>query len=308
MTRTTEQQKRENKFTLQDLNAAWNYKDSEFVHKPKPFEIRKNPKPDANCTISIYGKRKTGKSIFCKWYLKNHADVYPWGWVFTKTRNNKFWESFVPRKKILGEYTPFNLNRIMQRQKEMQSMYIKGMDVNPLAFVVWDDALGNEIKYDDTLATYYFNSRHFSTLNLMTSQHITATPPPIRQNTDHAIIFKNYNGQAIDHLVGDFSRNKDKDAFIKLMDTYTNDNNFLHINNDPSVKDEDYMTTGKADVITEPFVLGCHQYWRGHPDQLEEIFSGKLQKQQDRLKEITDVDKIVKLFDVSKPGRQDDRV
>lgn len=294
------------KFTIKDINGNWNDKEKTFNYKPNPYEMRKNPKMDANCTISVYGKRKTGKSIWTKWYMHNHKDVYPWGWVFTKTRNNKFWENMVPKDKILGEYTPYNLQKITERQKEMMSMYIKGMDVNPLAFVIWDDALGNEIKYDDYLSTYYFNSRHFGTLNIMTAQHVTGTPPCIRQNTDMGVIFKNYNKQALDHLTDDFSHTKDKDEFARTIHKYTEDQSFLAIDNDPNTHDEDYMYYGKADKIDEPFALGCEIYWRQNPTQYQELMEGKYLKQMDRISELSDVDKVVKLFDVSRPGRQID--
>lgn len=294
------------KFTIKDINGTWSDKSETFNYNPNPYEIRKNPKMDANCTISIYGKRKTGKSIFTKWYMYHHRDVYPWGWVFTKTRNNKFWENMVPKDKILGEYNPYNLQKITARQKEMMSMYIKGMNVNPLAFVIWDDALGNEIKYDDYLSTYYFNSRHFGTLNMMTAQHVTGTPPCIRQNTDMGIIFKNYNKQALDHLTDDFSHTKDKDYFQNLLHRYTEDQNFLAIDNDPNTKDEDYLYHGKADIIDEPFPLGCGVYWRTQPEQLNEIMEGKYIRQMDRIKGLSDVDNVVKLFNVSRPGRQID--
>lgn len=295
------------RFSETEVNANWDSVNNKWAYRPKEYKIREDPIMPPNCTISVYGKRGTGKSFWVRWHLYNHRDIFPWGWVFTKTKNNRFYESFIPKEKILGPYTPYNLNKIIERQLSMQSAYLKFGDINPLAFVVWDDALGDEVKYDNTLATYYFNSRHFHTHNIMTAQHVTGTPPPVRQNTDYAVMFKNFYSKALEHLNDDFSREKDKELFMRDLDKYTNDNNFLMINNDPNVGIENYRYYGKAE---EPpaFVMGCEQYWRNSLDQYDDIFTGKIQEKMDRIKDMSDINKVVKLFSISKPGRMDDRI
>ena len=295
-------------FTENDINASWNHNGNSWAHRPLPYKIREDPIMKPNCTISVYGRRGTGKSIWVQWHMFNHKDLFPWGWVFTKTKNNKFYESFVPKSKILGEYTPYNLNKIVERQKDMESLYLKFGDINPLAFVIWDDALGDEIKYDEELMKYYYNSRHFFTHNIMTAQHVTGTPPAVRQNTDHAVLFKNFYTKALDHMNDDFSREKDKQLFYQELDKYTNDRNFLFIDNDPDCPLEKYRYTGKAEVIEEPFTLGCEQYWRDNMDQYEDIYSGKIAEQKEKISRLSDIEKVLKMFNISNPGRQDDRI
>lgn len=295
-------------FTEEEIKGSIN-EDGEVTYDPLPFKLRKpftdeegSPEIKLNQTWSIYGKRGTGKSVFCKWLLYNMRDLYPWGWVFTKTQNNKFYESFMPKEKILGPYNPYNLDKIIKRQKEMQASYLKFGTPNPCAFVVWDDCLGDEIKYDDTLSTYYFNSRHFQTLNLMTAQHVVGTPPSIRQNTDYGVIFKNENLKAIQHLTDDFSSAQNYHEFKKIMDKYTGDNNFLVVNNDPNAKKQEKLYTGKADLIEEPFVMGCKEYWNNSGPQYKRIMDGKFQEDLDKISDLSKIKKVRKLFDISNPG------
>lgn len=301
-------------FSIQDIKGRID-EDGETHYDPLPFRLRERGSEDEgdppikpNQTWSIYGKRGTGKTIFCEWFLDHVRDLYPWGWVFTKTQNNKFWEQHIPKSKILGPYNAYNLNAIISRQKEMEALYLKYGKFNPCAFVIWDDALGDEIKYDNDLHTYYFNSRHFQTLNIMTAQHVTGTPPAIRQNTDFGVIFKNENLPAIKHLTEDFSSADTWHSFSQTMNKYTMDRNFLVVNNDPNVDKQHKLYTGKAEIIEEPFVMGCEQYWRDSYPQYQKIISGKAKEEREKIKVLSEIPKMVKLFNISNPGRQIDRI
>lgn len=281
----------------------------------KPFEIRDaksgfngNPEFKVNQTVSIYGKRGTGKSIWIKWFLHAYKDVFPWGWVFTKTKNNNFYQSFIPESKVLGPYNAFNLNRIMERQKDMIALYLRDGKTQPHAFVIWDDALDNDLKYDNDLHSYYFNSRHFMTMNLMSAQYVTGTPPPVRQNTDYAIIFKNENKKALDLLCEDFSCNQDVKGFEFMLQKTTVDRFFLLVNNDPNAQPEDKYMTGKAELIEKPFLMGCRQYWNFNGPQMNEILSGKFEDKLKRTRELAEIDKVVKIFDISNCRYQNDTV
>jgi len=267
------------------------------------FNLRdfKNPnKPHydfkTNSTITVYGKRGTGKSFFVRWWLYNYQDIYPWGWVFTKTKNNRFYESFIPESRIFEGYSPVVLSKIVDRQKITQSMMLRGDDVNPLAFVIWDDAMDNNIKYDDFLASYYFTSRHYHTMNIMTAQYVKSTPPAIRQNTDHAVLFANSNLESIEVLSEDFAVNKDKHQFKRLMDETTQDRSFLLVNNDPNVPFEERYFTGKAEE-TPIWTAGSQEYWNRNMDQFFKIKTGKFEEETEKIKKWSEAKYVVKTWD-----------
>jgi hypothetical protein len=279
----------------------------EPIYPPKKFRIRVDPEIPTNSTISIYGKRKTGKSFWIRWYMFNNKELYPWGWVFTNTENNEFFPSFVPKSKILGRYSDYNLNKIIERQNMMESTYLKYGNVNPLAFVIWDDALDERVKYSDTLHKYYFNSRHFFTLNIMSAQHVTGTPAPVRQNTDYAVCFRNTNLKALERLTDDFAHNKDKWEFKRVLDEYTYDQSFLLINNDPNAEPQERMYYGKAEE-TPIFTLGCPQYWKDDVEQLEQILRGDYEKKRERISLLADPEKVLKLYNIRRPGYQEETI
>lgn len=241
----------------------------------------------ANTTITIYGKRGTGKSFWLRWFLYNYRDVYPIGWVFTKTKNNRFFESFVPSSHIFHGYQPEKLRQIIKRQKMAQKLMLDGANINPLAFVIWDDTMDNLIKYDDELSSYYFTSRHFHTINIMTAQYVKSTPPAIRQNTDHAVIFANSNIEAVDVLAQDFAINKDKNQFQRLINECTQDRHFLFVDNDPNKPYDKRYYWGKAEE-TPDFVCGSEEYWERDMEQLRSIMSGKFKRDTETIKKWTD--------------------
>lgn len=260
---------------------------NEFVIRDADQPNKKHYDFKANSTITVYGKRGTGKSFFVRWFMYNYRDVYPTGWVFTKTKNNRFYESFVPSSHIFNGYKPEYLRQIIKRQKLAQKMMLEGLNINPMAFVIWDDTMDNLIRYDDELSSYYFTSRHFHTINIMTAQYVKSTPPPIRQNTDHAVLFANANLESIEVLAIDFAINKDKHQFKRLLDSTTQDRHFLLVNNDPNIPYEERYYTGKAEEVPM-FLAGSEELWEHDTEQLYQILTGKFEEDTKKIGEWTD--------------------
>lgn len=53
------------------------------------------PQIKLNSTVTVYGKRGTGKSFFVRWMMDAYKDYYPWGWCFTKTKHNDQYQVFL---------------------------------------------------------------------------------------------------------------------------------------------------------------------------------------------------------------------
>src|SRR6185437_1352320 len=88
------------------------------VAPPQLQEFVPGLSPDISLfsTVSIYGKRKSGKSVFIKWFLQSYKEWFPWYWVFTLTQLNSFYESFIAAKFVIPEFDAEMMERVMERQ------------------------------------------------------------------------------------------------------------------------------------------------------------------------------------------------
>lgn len=139
--------------------------------RPRRFIPGVQPKLDLFSTITLYGKRRTGKSVFVKWFVQSYKKYFPWVWVFTKTEQNNFYRTFIPEKFIIPKFDASALKKIMGRQKKAIKMHVdEDENINPRAMLIWDDYPGNDIKFNETLDEYYFTGRHYATMNLFCAQ------------------------------------------------------------------------------------------------------------------------------------------
>lgn len=260
-----------------ELNKFYNY-------EPKPFVPGVSPKISLFSTVTLYGKRKTGKSVWMKWFLQYYKQYFPWAWVFTETEQNDHYRTFIPEKFIIEQFNPDVLERIMKRQKTGIKLKKKDPENadDPRAIVIWDDYSGKDIRFNTQLARYYYTGRHFWTLNLFGAQFLHLTPPSIRSNTDLAILFNSDYGDSVEEYWKDFAGKMDKKQFYWMYQKYCGevDHGFLAIVNDPNVHPSEKFFYGKADVVPVSMdtILGCREYWSGSEKQLETIIDGTLER------------------------------
>lgn len=265
--------------------------DSDFFGAYHKIKINKfipgiSPEMSIFSTITVYGKRKSGKSVFCKWFLQAYAHEVPWAWVFTLTKFNSFYGTFLPEKFVMTSFSADALKAIMKRQEIAMKMQEKQVaeghpnPVNPRAVIVWDDYMGKDIRFNRMLYQYYYTGRHYFTMNIFMTQHITETPPAIRSNTDFPVLFNTDYGDSVEHYWRDFAGKMDKKQFYQMFrETTCEPHTFLCINNDPNCNWDDKFYVGKADLLDADirYVFGCEDYWKENQKQLEQILSGKMQ-------------------------------
>lgn len=263
--------------------------------KLNKFVLGKEPEPNCFNTISVYGKRKTGKSVWVKWHLQAFRHLLPWGWTFTKTKFNSYWATFMPEKFIFPEFSAEVMQLIMDRQaqalKEYHENFDNNPDFNPRAFVNWDDYMGNEIRFEKKLHEFYFTGRHYAILAHYAAQHITQTPPAIRSNTDLVVLFASDYKDSIDHYHNDFAGRIHKDVFMQMFLEVTSvEHQFLAIDNDPKKPMDKKFYFGKAEILdADPeYILGCEEFWSESSDQLEAIIRGTMQKKLERQKQLSE--------------------
>lgn len=138
------------------------FKDEFVIQKYIPG---KQPKSTIFSTRTVYGKRKTGKSVFLKWDIQAYLHEIPWAWVFTLTKFNSHYASFIPKKFIMDSFSAGVLLLIMKRQELALKKYLKDTidgvqsPKNPISAVIWDDYMGNDVRFNKMLHRYYYTGR-----------------------------------------------------------------------------------------------------------------------------------------------------
>jgi len=175
-------------FSLRDFRGPYDEEENKLTNfKPKPFILGKDPEMPLLCTISIYGKRKSGKSVAIKWLIQYFKPYFPWIWVFTKTKCNSWYEGFVPSKSIVQDFNEGTLQNIIDRQQKAIDIYLSlespNSTFNPRAMIIWDDCMGKEILYNNTLNRYYYTGRHLASMNIFSAQ-VNTHPNPLQKTVN----------------------------------------------------------------------------------------------------------------------------
>lgn len=244
------------------------------------------PLPSLFSTWTVYGKRRTGKSVFVKWNMQYYKHEIPWYWVFTKTKMNSHYASFLANNYIFNFFNNSVMDSVMARQENARAAAEgsqdkpEGQRFNPRAAIVWDDySEKQDIRFNDSLATYYYTGRHFFTMNYFCAQHIKITPPAIRTNTDIAVLFNTDNWDTLEEYHKSFAGKMPKAAFFAMFfEAVREDHNFMVIDNNPNTPYQEKFYVGKAEELDEDFdyVCGCREFWQNNLDQLKAICEGAM--------------------------------
>ena len=239
------------------------YADIELPDLPEwdPMAEEGGLKMDA--TIVACGKRRTGTSWAFRNLMYLLKDKIPCGIVISQTDElNKFWRDYVPKKFIYPKYQPEILDAVFKRQKEIlndKNLTDEEKDQKAPFFVLLDDVISDQrLKYDENLMELFVAGRHYRILTLITTQYAKAITPTIRGNTDFILIMKTIQGRQREALWEDFGDFLTRDAFNRMVDAYTEDNEILVINTCPDTLE--MMSWWKAQEIG-PFQMGSKEYW-----------------------------------------------
>lgn len=240
-----------------------------------------------NDTITIYGKRGTGKSFCARWLIDAYKDVYPWYWVFTKTKFNSFYSSFLNPNYIIEGWDTGKLAKIYERQKTAVSMWERDpKSINPLATVIFDDVINPDLQYDRMLADWYNTGRHAMVRTIALSQHLKGFPPVVRKNTDLSILFRLINVDDRRSAYENFGSGMKFQDFEYLLDKYTENRGFLAMHNDPDEPIDRRFYYGKAEEIDPTRCYGCVEYWDDNMQHRRKIKDGFFAGMDERKKEL----------------------
>jgi hypothetical protein len=221
-----------------------------------------------DATIVAVGKRRTGKSWCFRNLMYLLKDKLQAGIVISQTDPlNKFWQQYVPKKYIYPKYQPEILDAVFKRQKKIindKNLTEEEKEAKAPFFVLLDDVISDQrLKYDENLMELFVAGRHYKLMVLITTQYAKAITPVIRGNTDYCFMMKTIQGRQREALWEDFADYCTKDAFNRIIDAYTEDNEVLVVDTCPerTVSPEDMMYWWKAQDPGE-FKVGSKEYWQ----------------------------------------------
>lgn len=131
---------------------AEEFMDSDHVRLPSGITLDEWDMNDVtdDATVIYFGKRRKGKTFAARELLYTKSRRFPSGLVMTKTKANKFWEQYVPKKYVLGNYSPSVLHQLMGRANFILDHPEEERD--PSIFIVLDDIVADRrLRYDPTL-------------------------------------------------------------------------------------------------------------------------------------------------------------
>ena len=173
-------------------------KEQQFVDslKLKVFDpvkdIINTDKNVKNASITIVGKRRSGKSELIRALYYKLKDYYKTFYLCTHTyeTNKDFWKFIDPRNVIIG-VNEARLNKIMEEQvAEINKAGSK--DKAPYICVIFDDIINSEsgVRYSDFISNIYANGRQYNIMNILATQSLKKVSKHVRDNTDITICYR----------------------------------------------------------------------------------------------------------------------
>lgn len=232
-------------------------------------------------TIAIFGKRRTGKTWIARHLLHLKRQAFFHGMVITKTKFNGFWQNYFPAAVVHGTYDPAIIEQFMLLSLEIEEYNRAHPDkqINRRSVIVLDDVIADKhVRYDDTLATLFYNGRHFEIFLIICSQYVFGLPPGLRSNADLVFVLRQFQKRQRDQLQEDFGDMLDNpDEFYTVMDENTKDNQCMVIDlSDPKIPVEQMFSRWLA---SDPglFEIGSYlwkkQVWDEGEEELKEKYT-----------------------------------
>ena len=183
-----------------------------------------------NPSIVLIAKRGSGKSWVVRALLQFFKNI-PAGIVIAPTdRMNAFYRNFFPDSYIYYDYKSEIIEKIMDRQKQMKKKQEKkkadGKKIDPRAFVIMDDCLGQKGTWvrDPPIQELLYNGRHYELMYILTMQFPLGIAPELRANFDYIFLlaedYISNKKRIYDHYAGMFPS---FEAFRQVFDQLTDD-------------------------------------------------------------------------------------
>lgn len=212
----------------------------------------------------LEGSRRSGKSIFAKWFLYHYKEKFDLVLVMTETAMNGFWQPLVSNQYVHNGWQPYLVNKLLEEQATQRLKSFEQKSFKPRhVLLILDDIVGdrNHIHEDETLNRLAVQGRHFFISIFLTTQEPHAIGTSLRNNADAAVIFQQKSKRAKESVINDFLGFKMnyKWQAEALLNTYTNQHDciFLMMYNLDRADDKK-MTDGNKEILVPAYASGYY--------------------------------------------------
>jgi len=236
-------------------------------------------------TIAMIAKRASGKSYLTKEILFHMRDI-PTTVAISKTEKlNKFYTDFIPELYIYDEYNSGILDRIYQRQEQLELDNARRLQEgkrikDPRLMLIMDDCMSSKGTWvkEQQISELFFNGRHYKMSFILTMQFSLGIPPEMRSNFDFIFLlaedFINNRKRLYEHYAGMFPDfNTFQQVFLDLTENYgcMVINNRVHSKN---ITEKVFWYRAK-----EPpkFTMGSKKYRKYHEKKYDKNWNKKIE-------------------------------
>jgi hypothetical protein len=232
-----------------------------------------------DCTLVLFGKRRTGKSYALRELLWYKKDVYPYYLIFTGTKINGFWQKYFPERFIHDGFIPDVLAKFMDMQAKLVDELMQDpnnldengeldadrCERNPWKCLVLDDVISEDkaIKYSRLLEQLFTKGRHLKIAVFLASQYAKGVNTVMRGNIDYLITFKQRQVLQMESIAKDFLGDMGVKQAFALLKKYAHGHQAVVM--DVANLSADPSETTFVWEAKDPgkFVLGCKEFWEG---------------------------------------------
>jgi hypothetical protein len=225
----------------------------------------------------VIGKPGTGKSFLMSDLIYKKSHLIPVGLVFSGTEDsNHMYGKMIPELFIYDSLDLDQLELFEKRQKHALT-YLD----NPWALLVIDDCFDDpKLFKKKIIASLLKNGRHRKMFMVIGIQYCIDFPCSLRPCVDGVFILRENSRAVRNKLFENFGGViPDFTTFCAMLDTITDDNTALYINNaGTSNKLEDNVFWYKAAPVPKFFKFGSKEYWKYQSNRVEETNSKSFKK------------------------------
>ena len=205
---------------------------------------------EPNSSVIIYGRRRSGKTTWVKWFMYWNRYKYDDVYVFSTTSFTGHYQTFVPDHHVFPVFREDIVQMIIDYQKE---------DSSRTFMVILDDVLDHmaDIRKSTALTALFASGRHLNIAVIVCTQYPKALPPVFRQNVDVAVIFGSGSEDLHDMFHKSYGHALTKRMFAYMMEYHTADHGALiALPCTPSKNPLDVFRRSKAERINVDFTVG----------------------------------------------------
>lgn len=243
-----------------------NFQPAKFDHKKIPLDV----------FGILIGKRRRGKTVYLEWLMEEMQDYYASGaYVFTKTKNNYFWQQHVPEERIYEGFQGAVIKSIIEEQRKKCGMMRERLSETdpieecPYLLLILDDIIGDtHLNWEEELRDLAFAGRHFKLAVWITSQDCKGLGPGIRSQADILGLSYTTSKRVMDAVKEDYAYLFEEPRLIpRLIKENTMDHKFLIIDqSEAHYKAEemffwDQAPDPKSSSATPAFKIGTDKFW-----------------------------------------------